>query len=64
MIDSRDKKFMPHKRDMIFICKKGVQSEQSSAAEEAIEEVVDREKVTTEVGGIEGEVGPSQIKRS
>ena len=48
---------------MILICKKGVQSEQSSTAEEATEEEVDREEVATEEGGVEGEARPSRIKR-
>ena len=47
---------------MILICKKGVQSEQSSVAEEKIEEKVDREEVAIEEGRVEGEAGPSRTK--
>ena len=50
---------MLYKREMILIHKKGVQSEQSSVAEETTEEEVDRDKIATEVGEVEGEAGLS-----
>ena len=36
MVDPSDQKFMPHKRDMIFIRKKGIQTQQ--VEEEPLEE--------------------------
>ena len=45
MVDPRDQKFMPHKRDMIFICKKGNQPTPSSAVlEEAKDEEIGEEE--------------------
>ena len=64
MVDPRDQKFMPQKRDMILIRKKDVQSKQSSAAEEATKEEVDREEVATEESGVKKEAGPSRVNRS
>ena len=38
MVDPRDQKFMPYKRDMIFIHKKGNQPTPSSAIQEEAED--------------------------
>ena len=66
MVDPREQKFMPHKQDMIFIQKKGIQSLQSFAVQREKEE----EDIRGEEDNVEsrsenqGEAGPSQVRQS
>ena len=69
MVDPKDKKIMPNKRDMIFIRKKGIQQQPSTTEEEVDAEDVEGEKADHKVnvaheGAAEGEVRPSYVKRS
>ena len=67
MVDHREQKFMAHKRDMIFICKKGNQPTPSSAVQEEQE---DDEKIGEEDANVDsrseqqGEAGTSRGRQS
>ena len=62
MLDPRDQKFMPKKRDTIFVHKKDIPYLPNSVAEEVTKEEVKREEVDTAVGAAEEESGPSRVK--
>ena len=64
MVDPKDQKFMPHKRDMIFIHKQGTQPQPSSTVEEVEEEEVDSTVNIDHEGASKGEAGPSKVKKS